>query len=202
MPDIHREDTQTSSYIYHAWVILPSLPGIDSVASSSAPTTAPKFLSTATKTPPNVCLRSSSPAFSTVILAASAANLHPSLASDSHNKHTRRNRKLHSEKPQESPRNSSQITHETKFLKVVTGKRVNTPSFNPNCFLLFSLHLSFATSALLLSVLLSSMPQQAAQEILFMHRLTLSDNVSFFLRQCTSVLQHLLSGDGPQTFLP
>ena len=64
-----------------AWAILPSFPEIDSIAPSSAPTTAPRLLSTATKTPPDVCLRSSSPAISFVILAALAANLHPSLAS-------------------------------------------------------------------------------------------------------------------------
>ena len=64
----------------HAWAILPSFPGIDSIAPSSAPTTAPRLLSIATKTLPGVCLRSSSPALSSVILAALAANLHPSLA--------------------------------------------------------------------------------------------------------------------------
>ena len=53
---------------------------IDSIAPSSAPT-APRLLSTATKTPPDVCLRLSLPAISSVILAASAANLHPSLTS-------------------------------------------------------------------------------------------------------------------------
>ena len=65
----------------HAWAILPSLPGIDSIVPSSTPTTAPRLLSIATKTPPDVCLRSSSPAVSQVIIAALAANLHPSLAS-------------------------------------------------------------------------------------------------------------------------
>ena len=59
----------------HAWAILPSLPGIESIATS------PRLLSTATKTPPDVCLRSSVPALSSVLLAAFAANLHPSLAS-------------------------------------------------------------------------------------------------------------------------
>ena len=39
----------------HAWAILPSLPGIESIAPSCAPTTAPKLLSIATKTPPHVC---------------------------------------------------------------------------------------------------------------------------------------------------
>ena len=61
-----------------AWAILPSFP---SIAPSSAPTTAPRLLSTATKTSPDVCLRSSSPAISLVTLAALAANLHPSVAS-------------------------------------------------------------------------------------------------------------------------
>ena len=60
----------------HHWATLPALPGIDSTAPSSVPTTAPKLLSTATKTP-DVRLRSSVPAFLSVILAASAANLHP-----------------------------------------------------------------------------------------------------------------------------
>ena len=58
----------------HDWTILPSLPVTESVAPSSAPTTA-------TKTPPYVCFRSSLLALSSVILAVSAANLHPSLAS-------------------------------------------------------------------------------------------------------------------------
>ena len=75
VPEAHRKNTQTSSYIY------PSLRGIETIAPSSAPTTAPKLLSTATKTPPDVCLLSSVTAFSSVILAGSAANLHPSLAS-------------------------------------------------------------------------------------------------------------------------
>ena len=57
-----------------AWVILPSLPGIDATAPSFSPTTVPKLLSTAIKTPPDVCLRSSLLALSSVILAASAAN--------------------------------------------------------------------------------------------------------------------------------
>ena len=63
-----------------AWVILPSLPGIDAISPSFSPTTAPRSLSTAVKTPPDVRLRSSLPAVSSVILA-SAANHHPSLAS-------------------------------------------------------------------------------------------------------------------------
>ena len=41
----------------------------------------PQLLSAATKTPPDVCFRSSLLALSSVILAASAASLHPSLAS-------------------------------------------------------------------------------------------------------------------------
>ena len=49
-------------------------------APSSFPMSAPKLLSAATKTPPDECLRSSVPAFSSVVLAASAANLHPCLA--------------------------------------------------------------------------------------------------------------------------
>ena len=65
----------------YAWAILPWLPWIESIAPSSAPTTAPRLLSTATKTPPDVCLRSSVPALSSVILVAFAANIHPSLAS-------------------------------------------------------------------------------------------------------------------------
>ena len=65
----------------HDWAILPSVPGIDTIAASSPPTTAPRLLSTATISPPEVCLRSSLPAVSSVILAASAANLHPSLTS-------------------------------------------------------------------------------------------------------------------------
>ena len=60
----------------HAWAILPSFPGIDVTAPSSVPTTAPRLLSIATKTPPDVCLRSSLLAFSSVIPTASAA--HPS----------------------------------------------------------------------------------------------------------------------------
>ena len=56
-----------------AWVILPSLPGIDATAPSSSPTTVPRLLSTATKTPPDVCLRSSLLALSSVIISASAA---------------------------------------------------------------------------------------------------------------------------------
>ena len=65
----------------HAWAIIPSLPETESIALFSAPTTAPRFLSTATKTLPYVCFRSSLLAISSVILASSAANLHPSLAS-------------------------------------------------------------------------------------------------------------------------
>ena len=65
----------------HAWAILPSFPVTDSMVPSSAPTTAPRLLSIATKTPTDVCLRSSSPAASSVIPAALDANLHPSLAS-------------------------------------------------------------------------------------------------------------------------
>ena len=42
-----------------AWVILPSLPAIDATAPSLSPTTVPKLLSTAIKTPLDVCLRSS-----------------------------------------------------------------------------------------------------------------------------------------------
>ena len=48
----------------HAWAILRSLPEIESIAPSSAPTTAPKLLPTATKTPSDVCFRSSVPALS------------------------------------------------------------------------------------------------------------------------------------------
>ena len=48
----------------HAWASLPSLPGIESIAPSYAPTTAPRLLSTAAKTPPGVCFRSSLPAVS------------------------------------------------------------------------------------------------------------------------------------------
>ena len=58
----------------HAWAMLPSFPGIDVTAPSSLPTTAPRLLSIATETPPDVCLRSS-------LLAASAANLYLCLAS-------------------------------------------------------------------------------------------------------------------------
>ena len=54
MPEVHREDTQSSSDV--------------------------QLLQGCT-TPPDVCLRSSSPTVSSVILAARAANLHPSLAS-------------------------------------------------------------------------------------------------------------------------
>ena len=54
---------------------------IDATVPSSSPITAPRLLSTAMKTPPDECLRSSLPTFSSVILAASAANLHHSLAS-------------------------------------------------------------------------------------------------------------------------
>ena len=39
----------------HAWGILPSLPGIESIAPSSTPTTAPRMLQTAAKTPLGVC---------------------------------------------------------------------------------------------------------------------------------------------------
>ena len=63
-----------------SWAILPSFPGI-AQSLPLPPTTAPKLLSIATTTPPEVCLRSSSPAVSSVILAALAANLHPSFAS-------------------------------------------------------------------------------------------------------------------------
>ena len=38
-----------------AWAILPSLPEIETLVPSSSPTTAPKLLSTATKTCPDVC---------------------------------------------------------------------------------------------------------------------------------------------------
>ena len=48
---------------------------------SSAPTTVPRSLSAAKKTSPDVCFRSYLLALLSVILAASAANLHPSLAS-------------------------------------------------------------------------------------------------------------------------
>ena len=58
----------------HAWAVLPSFPGIDVTAPPSLPTTAPRLLSIATETPPDVCLRSS-------LLAASAANHHLCLAS-------------------------------------------------------------------------------------------------------------------------
>ena len=51
--------------------MLPSLPGIDVTAPSTSPTTAPMLLSTATKTQPDVCVRSSLPAVSSLILAAS-----------------------------------------------------------------------------------------------------------------------------------
>ena len=64
-----------------AWAILPSLTDIETTDPSSAPTTAPRLLSTATKTPPDVCFRSSLLALSSVILDASAAKFHPSLAS-------------------------------------------------------------------------------------------------------------------------
>ena len=62
----------------HAWAGLPSFHGIYVTAPSSLPTTGPRLLSTATKTP-DVCFGSSLLAFSSVILAASAANLHPCL---------------------------------------------------------------------------------------------------------------------------
>ena len=65
----------------HAWAMFPSLPEIEPIAPSSAPTTAPRLLSTATKTPPDVRFRSSLLALSSVILAASAANFHPFFAS-------------------------------------------------------------------------------------------------------------------------
>ena len=65
----------------HAWAILPSLPEIKTIVPSSAPTTAPRLLSTTTRTPPDVCFRSSQLALSSVILAASAANIYPSFAS-------------------------------------------------------------------------------------------------------------------------
>ena len=54
-----------------------SFPGIDMTDPSSLSTTAPKSLSSATKTPLHACLQFSLLAFSSVILAASAANLHP-----------------------------------------------------------------------------------------------------------------------------
>ena len=65
----------------HAWAILPSLPGSTQSSLLLLPQLLPKLLSTATKTPPDVCFRSSLLALSSVILAASAADLHPSLAS-------------------------------------------------------------------------------------------------------------------------
>ena len=64
----------------HAWAIIPSLLGIDSNAPSYLPITAARLVSTATNTPSDVCLRSSPLAFSSVILTASAADLHPCLA--------------------------------------------------------------------------------------------------------------------------
>ena len=62
--------------------ILPSVPkdGCDRTVPSLS-TTASKLPSIATKTPPNVCLQSSLPAFSSVILAAPAATHHPCCAS-------------------------------------------------------------------------------------------------------------------------
>ena len=64
-----------------AWVIPPSLPGIDATAPSS-PTTAPKLLSKAGKTAPDVCFRSTLFALSSVFLPASC-NVHPSMVSSS-----------------------------------------------------------------------------------------------------------------------
>ena len=61
----------TEKTFARAWAILPSLLGIGPIVPSSTPTTAPRLLSNATKTPPDVCLRSSLPAVSSVILSDS-----------------------------------------------------------------------------------------------------------------------------------
>ena len=64
-----------------AWAVHALFARMDATAPSSLSTTAPRSLSVATKTPPDVCLQSSLLARSSVILAASAANLHPRLVS-------------------------------------------------------------------------------------------------------------------------
>ena len=61
----------TEKTFARAWAILPSLLGIGPIVPSSTPTTAPRLLSNASKTPPDVCLRSSLPAVSSVFLSAS-----------------------------------------------------------------------------------------------------------------------------------
>ena len=73
MPKIHGKDPHASSDNH------PRLGdfALNVTVPSSLSTTAPKLLSIATKTPPDVCLQSTMPALSSVILAASAANIHP-----------------------------------------------------------------------------------------------------------------------------
>ena len=70
--------THTSSDIYHAWASLPKFRMADFTPPCSLLTTATKFLSIATKSPPNLGLQSSLLTFSSVFLGASAANLHES----------------------------------------------------------------------------------------------------------------------------
>ena len=68
----HGTDPHTPSDIHPCLGESPFIPAIDVTAPSSLSATAPKL-----QYPPDVCLRSSLLAFSSVTLAASAANLYP-----------------------------------------------------------------------------------------------------------------------------
>ena len=81
VPEVCRKHSHTSPHIYPSLGNSTLIAWVGATALSLSPTTDPKLLTTAMKTPPDVCLRSSLFGLSPVILAASAAILDPSFAS-------------------------------------------------------------------------------------------------------------------------
>ena len=129
-----------------------------------------------------------------------------------HTKHPRRSRRPTHRRntgaspsaPQPGKPTSPNTSKEPNSSKNVTGKRIHTRYFNYRFLLSLPTTSAFLLSGLFVHVLPSFfhasqiLPQPTAQEFVYIHGLLPS---SFFLKQCTSILRHLLSGDVPQTLL-
>ena len=75
VPEAHGKDSIPPRTFTHTCAILPSVPGIDTTADASLPITVSRFLPISAKTPHDVRLRPSLLTFSSMILAAAAADL-------------------------------------------------------------------------------------------------------------------------------